>query len=134
MATPEDELLAFFDNVRNVGYHGTETEFEALLDNNVALFRLDQNSQKAGRDRVVRGKHKVAQSITVELRQDNPVFAPRAKPQQGVWVIGNAGQVSGVADWKDTDGDNKDGPILYSFMFSKSSGGWLVVCMWGSHA
>src|SRR5438132_5558509 len=117
MATPEQELKVFFDQVRMVGYNGSKTDFEKLLDPHVVLFRINQNKQILGREAVLIGKKKVADFVVDELRADDPHFTPDPN-QQVVRVLRNVGQVTGVADWQDNDGDMDNGTILYDFMFS----------------
>ena len=63
------------------------------------------------------------------LRQevkDNPIFNPLPQAET---IDENLGSVCGLANWSD---DNGPDTIGYFFLFTKASGSWKLLFLWGS--
>jgi hypothetical protein len=96
-------------------------EVEGLLDNYVVLKRV----RHADSGELVIGKNKVMDYLRNQVK-DHPKFDPQPSTQT---IDENLGAVYGLANWTD---DNGNDTIRYFFLFTKQSGDWKLLFLWGS--
>ncbi len=134
MAT-DPTLLAAFDKAYDYFNKHDFTEqswaqtMDGLLDDNVKMKKLDDvgyyEGKAAVKDYFLNGNGK----------SDQALFYARNRDSQ---VVGNSGFISGFADFVDKNGTTNYPPsprrvIAYSFAYSKVSGSWKAIYLWGTY-
>ncbi len=94
---------------------------ESLLDHYVVLKRVSHPDSKE----LVLGISNVMDFLRQEVK-DNPIFNPLPQAET---IDENLGSVCGLANWSD---DNGSDTIRYFFLFTKASGSWKLLFLWGS--
>jgi hypothetical protein len=129
----EDDLLAAFDkahvyfNRHDFTEHSWMQTMDGLLDENVEMKRLDDPGYH-------KGKAKLKDYfLKCNGYRDQALVSYRNKH---CLVVGNIGFISGFADFVDKDGPNPSSQprlIAYSFTYSRQSGSWKAVHLWGAY-
>jgi len=134
MPTDQDLLLAAFNKARDYfNQHDFTAQtwtatMEGLLDPQVAMKRLDDPGYHVGaavKDYFVNGNGKTERAKVTYLEPKD------------CYIVGNLGFVSGLAEFIDRNGEGHRPShahrIAYSFTYSKASGSWKAVHLWGAY-
>ena len=134
--TPESDALAAFQKAADAFNKKDAYALTPLLDPNVVLRKVHINHGKP----VITPRDAVMTYLEGAWHGTPPVtmifdaFSGGQQPTVKIHGPGNSiADVTGLACWKDDDGDKADGQLDYKFELRNGSGAWLVTMLYGTY-
>lgn len=119
-----DQAWHYFNDAAKNPSNASWDKVQSMLDEHVVLKRVTHDSPAdfiPGRDKVM--------AYLREDCTDHPNFEPKSPVIDPI-----LGAVYGLANWYDDNSPSKPDTIRFFFLFTKRSGSWKLIFLWGSNA